>query len=164
MGWDKEWVRGKEKAWERKGNRVSERESEIKTGREEKKMKPRDPAETQKNEEKKEWEAEIPPSPPHTHPPCQLCSTESFHHLWFFWGYTPTWDASHQQLWILCRSHKLRHIICKASEFINSWGHTQKKATAFRATRRSQEFTARTPWLPGILPFPPKDQGIEKNG
>lgn len=89
-------------------------------------MKPRDPAEAPKNEEKKEWEAEIPPPPPHTHPPCQLCSTESFHHFWFFWGYTLTWDASHQQLWILYRSHKLRQIICKASEFINSLGHTKK--------------------------------------
>lgn len=56
------------------------RESEMKTGREEKETKPRDPAEAPKTEQEKEWEAAARPPFPF-HPLCQLCSAEGFHHL-----------------------------------------------------------------------------------
>ncbi len=64
IGRDKEWVREKEKKVERGKATERLRESEMKTGREEKETKPGEPVEAPKTEQEKEWEAAAcPPFP-----------------------------------------------------------------------------------------------------
>lgn len=55
------------------------RESEMKTGREEKETKPGDPEEAPKTEQERVGGSSLPSLP--LHPLCQLCSAEGFHHL-----------------------------------------------------------------------------------
>lgn len=113
--------------WERQrtgaGGRQSEWES-IKWRQEERRK--RRSLETQRRpqrlKKRRSGRQQPPPSLPSPPPLCQLCSAEGFHHLRFFWGDFLIWDASHQQLWILCRSQELRRIICKACELSNSLG------------------------------------------